>query len=73
MRLVFLCVLLNLSMSAFAQEAAVTDCDKYAASDVDPQRKVTGVPFDNVNSDLAVPACEAAVTWLRFTLAKTER
>ena len=61
MRLVFLCVLLNLSTSAFAQEAPVTDCDKYAASDVDPQRKVTGVPFDKVNSDLAVPACEAAV------------
>ena len=60
MRLVFLCVLLNLSTSAFAQEAPVTDCDKHAASDVDPQRKVTGVSFDKVNSDLAVPACEAA-------------
>ncbi len=42
-------------------EAPVTDCDKYAASDNDPQRKETGVPLGKINPDLAVPACEAAV------------
>ena len=42
-------------------EAIVTDCDKYAASDIDPQRKTTGVPFDKINPALAVPACEDAV------------
>ena len=43
------------------QDAPVTDCDTHAASDQDPQRKVTGVPFANVNPALAVPACEEAV------------
>ena len=42
-------------------EAPVTDCDKYAASDNDPQRKETGVPLGKINPDLAVPACETAV------------
>jgi TPR repeat protein len=42
-------------------EAPVTDCDKYAASDNDPQRKETGVPLGKINPDLAVPACEAGV------------
>jgi TPR repeat protein len=61
-RLAFLCVLqLILSTSAFAQEAPVNDCDKYAASDLDSQRKATGIPFYKVNADLAVPACEDAV------------
>ena len=50
-----------LSTSAFAQEAPVSDCDKYAASDVDSQRKATGVPFDKINPALAIPACESAV------------
>jgi uncharacterized protein len=36
----------------FAQEAAVTDCDTYAASDKDPQR---------IDAVLAVPACQTAV------------
>ena len=61
-RLAFLCILqLILSTSAFAQDAPVADCDKYAASDVDPQRKATGVPFANINPAVAVPACEDAV------------
>jgi tetratricopeptide (TPR) repeat protein len=47
--------------SAFAQEAPVTDCDTYAASDQDSQRKSTGIPLDKISADLAVPACEAAV------------
>lgn len=59
---VFLCALqLFLSTSAFAQDTPVTDCDTYAASDQDPQRRSVGVPFDKINPSLAVPACEAAV------------
>lgn len=61
-RLAFLCVLLlTLSTNAFAQEAPVTDCDKYATSDFEPQPKATTVPFANVNPAFAIPACEAAV------------
>jgi tetratricopeptide (TPR) repeat protein len=47
--------------SAYAQDTPVTDCDTYAASDLDPQRKSAGLAFDKINPGLAVPACEAAV------------
>jgi TPR repeat protein len=43
------------------QEAPITNCDAYAASDLDPQRKANGIPFDKINSVLAIPACESAV------------
>ena len=60
-RLAFLCVLqLGLSSNVFAQDI-VTDCDKYAASDTDPNAKAPGVPLERVNPALAVPACTAAV------------
>ena len=60
--LFFLCVLsLALSTTAFAQDAPVTDCDTYAGSDQDPQRKTAGMPLDRINPALAVPACEAAL------------
>src|SRR5262245_9777923 len=39
----------------------VTDCDRYAASDVDPQRTTAGVSFERINPNLAVPACQNAV------------
>ena len=52
---------LLLSTSAFAQDAPLTECDTYAASDMYPQRKTVGIAFDKVNPKLAVPACEAAV------------
>src|SRR5260370_42694684 len=42
-------------------DAPVTDCDKYAASPLDPERKAEGVPPDAVNAALAAPACERAV------------
>jgi TPR repeat protein len=45
----------------FSASAPATDCDTYAASDLDPQRKASGVPFDKINSVLAIPACESAV------------
>lgn len=35
----------------------VTDCDAYAASDSDPQRKGEGVSFDKINPAKAIPAC----------------
>lgn len=61
-RLAFLCILqFILSTSTFAQDAPITDCDKYAASDVDPKRQTTGIPFHDLDPALAVPACEDAV------------
>jgi tetratricopeptide (TPR) repeat protein len=47
--------------SALSAPAPATDCDTYAASDLDPQRKANGVPFAKINSLLAIPACESAV------------
>ena len=59
--LAFLGVLqLVLGTSAFAQDV-VTDCDKYAADALDPQRNAAGVDFENLNVALAFPACEDAV------------
>ena len=43
-----------------ADDAPVTDCDKYAANSLDPDRKAPGVNFPE-NAALAMPACEAAV------------
>ena len=43
------------------QEAPNTNCDAYAASDSDPQRKASGIPFDKIDFVLAIPACESAV------------
>jgi TPR repeat protein len=64
-RLAFLCVLpLVLGTGAFAQ-SIVTDCDKYAADGLDPQRKAAGVDFENMNVALAFPACEDAVLQYR--------
>ena len=61
-RLDAICVLtLFLSTNAFTQDAPVTDCDRYAASDQDPQHIGVGVPFDKMDPALAIPACEAAV------------
>jgi len=51
---------LVLGTSALAQDV-VTDCDKYAANALDPQRNSTGVDFENLNVALAFPACEDAV------------
>ncbi|MGP0086797.1 MAG: tetratricopeptide repeat protein, partial [Steroidobacteraceae bacterium] len=60
-RLAIHCVLpLVLIRAAFAQEI-VTDCDRYAASHLDPQRKAAGVDLDKIDLALAVPACEQAV------------
>ncbi len=44
-----------------ADDAPVTDCDKYAANSLDPDRKAPGVSLVELNAARAMPACEAAV------------
>jgi TPR repeat protein len=44
-----------------ADDAPVTDCDKYAANSLDPQRKAPGVNLPQLDPALAIPACEAAL------------
>ena len=45
-----------------AQEnAPLTDCDKYAASDVDKNRNATGIAIEKVDPKLAIPACLEAL------------
>ena len=59
-RFAFVCVVLFLSSSVFAQEI-VTNCDKDAASNIDPNANAPGIAFDEINSVQAIQACEAAV------------
>jgi len=59
-RVAVLCIMLTLSSASFAEDI-VTNCDKYAASDIDPNAKAPSVPFDQINGAQAVQACEAAV------------
>jgi tetratricopeptide (TPR) repeat protein len=46
---------------AVAEEAPVTQCDTLAASPLDLRRKAAGVPFEQLNPTVAIPACENAV------------
>jgi TPR repeat protein len=46
---------------AQANDAPVTDCDKYAANSLDPQRKAPGVNLMELDPKLAIPACESAL------------
>src|SRR5438552_1811362 len=48
--------------AALAEDAPPTDCDTYAATNVDPQRKGEGVPLDQVDSAKAIPACLDALS-----------
>jgi TPR repeat protein len=59
--LIALSTLLTPAANSQTADAPATSCDTYAASDLDPQRKANGVPFNKINSVLAVPACESAV------------
>jgi Tetratricopeptide repeat len=43
------------------KEAPTTECDTSAADPFDPQRKAEGVPFEKINSAVAVPDCKGAV------------
>ena len=46
---------------AQADDAPLTDCDTYAANSLDPQRKAPGVNLIELDSKLAIPACESAL------------
>jgi TPR repeat protein len=56
------CISLVLGNVALAEEAPPTDCDTYAASNVDPQRKAEGVPPNEVDFAKAIPACLDALS-----------
>jgi predicted aspartyl protease len=60
-RSALLCVAFIFLSSGVCAEDIVTNCDKYAASNTDPNAKSPGIPFDEINSAQAIQACEAAV------------
>lgn len=60
--LVFCLALLLGSAGALAQNGPLTDCDTYAASDIDTQRKTEGLRFDKVDPAKAIPACKEALS-----------
>jgi len=47
--------------SGSAEDAPVTMCDTYAASPRDPYRKTAGVPEEELEPSLAIPACASVV------------
>jgi len=57
------CIVLLLGSTAtLAQDAPLTDCDTYAASDIDTQRKTEGLRLDKVDPAKAIPACKEALS-----------
>jgi tetratricopeptide (TPR) repeat protein len=50
-------VALLLPVNVYAQ---VQECDRLAASPFDPQKQTTGLSFDKINPNLAIPACKKA-------------
>lgn len=52
---------LRLPKESSQSEAPVTECDKYAASPTDPERKVVGVLRDKLDPKLAIATCSEAV------------
>lgn len=56
----------------------LTDCDVFAASDLDPKRKGAGLPFDKVDPEKAIPACVDSLsgypntTRFQFQLARAQ-
>ena len=68
-RLAPICVLtLFLSTNSFAQDAPVTECDRYAASDQGPQHIGVGVPFDKMNPALAIPLVKLRCANIRIAV-----
>jgi TPR repeat protein len=47
--------------SAESPDKRITDCDTYAASEVDPQHIAAGVAYDRIDAVVAISACEDAV------------
>jgi len=61
-KLTVLCALaVRFSITNWSNGVPVADCDRLAAAPNDPQRKTFGVLLDQINANMAVPACEAAV------------
>jgi clan AA aspartic protease (TIGR02281 family) len=56
----FVCIIFTLNSGVAAQDL-VTNCDKYAASNTDPNANAPGIPLDEIESAKAIQACEAAV------------
>jgi TPR repeat protein len=52
------------NIAVLAEDAPATDCDTYAESNLDPQRKGAGVPLDKVDFGKAIPACLDALSQL---------
>jgi predicted aspartyl protease len=57
----FVCALCLASGNNAFSQAGVTECDGYAASDIDPNAKSPGIALDKINPAQAVPACMAAL------------
>ena len=49
---------LTLQGNVYAQ---VQECDRLAASPLDPQKQTVGLSFDKINPNLAIPACKKAL------------
>lgn len=62
-KLAFFCIMTVLLdiISVSAQNAPLTDCDRFAAHPNDPQKKTSGVPFNKIDANAAVAACEEAL------------
>jgi hypothetical protein len=60
-RLSFVLVCSFLGESAIAREGMeITDCDRYASSELSADRVSAGIPLDSIDPKLAIPACEEA-------------
>lgn len=52
----------GMRFSARAEDSEVTECDKFAASDLDFQRNSRPIALKDIDSNLAIPACMKAVS-----------
>jgi TPR repeat protein len=66
----------RLALAQTEASSVVTDCDRAAASDYDKQSPAAGVPFNEIDPKVAIPACIEAVARnpdsarLRFELGR---
>jgi tetratricopeptide (TPR) repeat protein len=49
------------ALAAVAAATAESECDRLAAEPLDPFKQGPGVPFDEIDADRAIPACQSAV------------
>lgn len=52
----------DVSSTRTQEDPFVTDCDAFAASNTDPQRKGRGLSFDKIEPEKAIPACLKAIS-----------